>query len=178
MKGNCRVLPGALRATFAASVLVLAGCSTAGKGAKPQAPPRPAAVQHPQRPQPEIIEPAGPWAFQSLPFAGMVWEWLGNLTPTETMKVEQPDKYLLKLKSDGWFEVQTDCRQGEGMYETRDQRIAMAVVRLTDAACPPGSHHDLYLKSLESAGSFRMTGEKLYFDMTNEAKTMVFWRIK
>jgi hypothetical protein len=174
MKGR----PRALCATVAASVLLLTGCSSAGKGAKAQSSSRPVAVKHPQRPQPRVSDQERPWAFPSLPFAGMVWEWLGNLTPTETMKVEQPAKYLLKLKSDGWFEVQTDCKKGEGMYETRDQRIAMAVIRLSGAVCPPGSHHDLYVKSLESAGSFRMAGEKLYFDMRNEPKTMVFWRIK
>lgn len=175
MKGGSRGPRLALRAVLAASVFILLGCSTAGKGAKPQAPAQKAEVN---RPQSRVSEPAEPWAFPALPFAGMLWEWLGNLTPTETMTVEQPEKYLLKLNSDGWFEVQTDCNRGEGMYETDDQRIAMAVVRLTDAPCPPGSHHDLYLKSLESAGSFRMIGEKLYFDMKNEAKTMVFWRIK
>lgn len=113
--------------------------------------------------------------FSSLSFTGMIWQWLGNLIPTETLKVDQPGRYTLKFRSDGWFSLQADCRQGEGIYETSGRRIAMAVVKLTDAVCPPGSRQDLYVNSLESAGSFRTTGDRLYLQMRREARTMVFW---
>ncbi len=47
------------------------------------------------------------------------------------MRIEQPAKYTLELRSDGWFNIRTDCGEGEGMYETRNQRIVMAVVELS-----------------------------------------------
>jgi heat shock protein HslJ len=182
MTGYSRPWHAGLRAALAASAIiwVAGGCSTKAKGAKPQVQASPAVVAQRQRPHADATnaEEVLPLVYEQLPFTGAVWEWLGNLTPTETMKVTQPATYLLEFKPDGWFNVQTDCNRGEGMYEISDQRIAMAVVKLADASCPPGSHHELYLKSLESAGRYRMSGQKLYFDMKGEAKTMVFWRRK
>lgn len=160
--------------------LLCDGCSGPPKRVKSQVPTVPVAVKKRPRSQPSapVIDEIQPPDFPSIPFTGMVWEWLGNLTPTDTLKAEPNGRYTLEFYSDGWFKLQADCRQGEGIYEISGQRIALAVVKLSEADCPPGSHHDLYVNSLESAGSFGKTGDKLYLHMRREAKTMVFWTRK
>jgi len=163
-----------------AVVLAPIGCTTKGEGAKPPVPARQIVVKKRHPPQSDTLDRYDdqPSDFDSASFNGVVWEWLGNLTPADTLRVEQPAQYTLELRSDGWFNIRTDCGEGEGMYETRNERIVMAVVELNNGTCPADSYHDVFVQSLEAAGSFRLAGDRLYFDMRREAKTMVFWRSK
>lgn len=111
------------------------------------------------------------------PFTGVAWHWLGNLAPDETDKVEHPDNYTLELRPNGWFGFRAACKVGSGMYEISGERIALAVINVTpEKPCRADAHADRFVKSLETAGRFRLAGDKLFFDMRREAKTMVFWK--
>ena len=103
------------------------------------------------------------------------WVWLGNLTPTESFKVDRPNRYRLSIKANGWFEVQADCIKGEGLYEAHGNRIALALVERQGEGCE-NSHKNLFFSSLESAGSFRLVGDRLRFLMKREKLEMVFYR--
>jgi hypothetical protein len=111
------------------------------------------------------------------PFTGIAWRWLGNLTPKDVGKIEHPEQYTLELRPNGWFNFKADCKAGTGMYEISNGRITLAVIKVNRAKpCPAGPSADDFIASLGAAGSFRFAGEKLYFDMKHEAKTMVFWK--
>lgn len=160
-------------------LLLLAGslCACAGKAGGE--PPQHAPVVHSyKRAVITTEESPAPADHATIENTDPVWEWLGNLTPEQTMQIEKPGNFVLKLKPDGWFEFQTDCKRGQGMYETTgDHRIALAVVDLAPGTCPRDSRHEIFLNTLESAGSFRIAGDRLYLDMKREKKTMVFGRL-
>jgi hypothetical protein len=168
---------------------VASSCSTAEK--KPSAKPaivvkttsKPTVSEPPQPnyPSPEQIEEDEDETPTVDPAAALElsgdWVWLGNLTPTETFKVDKPNRYRLSIKPNGWFEVHADCVKGEGLYEASKDRIALALVQKEGSGCNL-SHHQLFLDSLESAGGFRLVGEQLRFRIKREKREMVLYRPK
>lgn len=103
------------------------------------------------------------------------WIWLGNLTPTTTFKVDQPDRYRFLVMFDGRFVIHADCVTGEGLFEARGNRIALTVAQQSGSGCE-ASHKDLYISSLESARNFRFVGDKLRLSNSREKLEMVFYR--
>ena len=103
------------------------------------------------------------------------WHWLGNLTPTETIKVDKPGHYKLNIRPSGWFEIQVTCIKGDGMYEAVGNRISFTLVQQSPETCNPPKK-DIFISSLESAGSFRIVGDRLRLKMSKEKREMVFYR--
>lgn len=165
---------------LAAVVAVAPGCS----GGRPPAGGKPAAfkVQRVDRqPEPpgeaELEDGAdydGPAVLRNLPLAGTKWEWQGDLGRDTFETVDEPSLYRLEFKPNGWFDFQADCKHGAGMYEATGQRIALAVIKASRAACRQGSRADDFLGALEAAKAFRQAEDKLYIELKREPKTMVF----
>jgi heat shock protein HslJ len=161
---------------------ILFGCAPSQHDAKPSAGKIGKMIVKRPRLGDDIALSAPPYEGSSAPranapFTGIAWHWLGNLAPRETDKVEHPDNYTLELRPNGWFGFKADCKSGSGMYEINGERIALAVINVAPPKpCRNDPHAENFVKSLETAGHFRLSGDKLYFDMKREAKTMVFWK--
>lgn len=107
---------------------------------------------------------------------GVSWIWLGNLSPAETVKTPVSARYTLELNGNGWFSIRTECGQGGGIFETSGARIVLVVLRPGEATCPNPGWDKLFVDTLEGAGSYRLTHDRLFLDMRREPKTMVFYR--
>lgn len=152
------------------AVAVAAGCSSA----KP-----PAAVLHvPAKPKHPVSwqddraeEPGTDDGFvyggpetqrKNLPLAGTRWG-LG-LGQFDGFGGEEAH-YRLEFKPNGWFDAQADCRHAAGIYEADGQRIALAVIKASHAACHKSSRAQDFFNALEAAKTFRQADGRLYLDL-------------
>ena len=168
-------------AALVAVAMVLSGCA--------KTKPRPVVMQVLAKPnrlgqEREASEEAGlddgtdyeePAVFRKdLPLAGTKWEWEGNLSPDHFEALDEPSRYSLEFKANGWFDFRADCKHGAGMYEANGDRIALAVIKASRPACRTGSKAGDFLGALEKAKFFRQAESKLYFELKTETKMMVF----
>jgi hypothetical protein len=109
-------------------------------------------------------------------FVGSTWVWMGDSIPGNHSKSSGSSEFALQLKDDGWFNFRTDCGEGSGMYEIYGQEIALAALHVIAQHCENADAHDRFLKILADTGRFRMSDDRLFFDMKHEAKTIVFYR--
>lgn len=123
-----------------------------------------------------VVGAGAPAADYPASLIGVSWNWLGNLSPAETLKNPVPARYTLELNGNGWFSIRTECGEGGGIFETSGARIVLVVLRPREVACPNPGWDKLFLDTLEGAGSYRLTHDRLFLDMRREPKTMVFYR--
>ena len=98
----------------------------------------------------------------------------GELKPQGFDGLNDLSVYKLEFKPNGWFDLQTDCRRGTGMYEANGGHVALTVIKLSPSTCHRDSRADDFLSALEAARTYRLNDGKLFFDIKHETKTMVF----
>ena len=111
---------------------------------------------------------------RNLPLAGTAWEWEDDLKPQAFDALNASSVYKLEFKSNGWFEIQADCRRGTGMYESDAGHIALTVIKLSPSVCRRDSRADDFLRALEAARTYRLIDGKLFFDIKHETNPLVF----
>lgn len=112
---------------------------------------------------------------QDLPLAGTKWAWEGSLGTDNFETLDDPSRYSLQFKPNGWFDFRADCKRGSGMYEAKEGgRIALAVINAGHRDCRGDSKAGDFIEALGKAKIFRQAEDKLYFELKAQAKTMVF----
>jgi len=111
---------------------------------------------------------------RNLPLAGTSWEWEGDLKPQVIENLNSSSVYTLEFKSNGWFEIQSDCRHGSGMYESHAGHIALTVIKFSPSVCHSESQADDFVKALESARTYRLNDGKLFLDIKHQTEPLVF----
>jgi heat shock protein HslJ len=111
------------------------------------------------------------------PLTGETWTWRElRLDDGHTIRIDQPDLYTLRFVSDSGFILRADCNRGGGTYTREENRLGLQVIRVTRAACPPGSLSDDYLRHLSEVYGFRTEGAFLYLLLRLDAGVMAFGR--
>lgn len=82
--------------------------------------------------------------------------------------------YRIDFNTNGWFDVQADCRRGSGIYEVKGVHIALALIKTDHSVCKLDSRADGFLNALESVRFYRLDEGKLIFDSKHESPVMVF----
>lgn len=151
-----------------------AGC--AGKPpAAPAATPKPAPTPKPAAPKSEA--PAGSARRDSYRVPGVpLWRWESWDRHGKTHLVSKPEKYTVQLLANGWLKFSAECLNGEGMYETHDDRIVIALTRTEAERCRPGPMAEHFMQSLESASHYQKTGSRLLLDLGRHEGGMSFSR--
>jgi para-nitrobenzyl esterase len=107
----------------------------------------------------------------------VVWEWVSTTTPVEEIKVDSPDRYTLRLGSDGRLALKADCNRGAGAYAvTGDRALTVKPIALTRAMCPPGSLSDRFAKDVGRATSYFVRDGDLYLELPVDSGTLRFRR--
>jgi heat shock protein HslJ len=107
----------------------------------------------------------------------VVWEWVSTTTPVEEVKVNSPDRYTLRLGSDGHLALKADCNRGAGSYAIGgDRALTVKPIALTRAMCPPGSLSDRFVKDVGRATSYFVKDSELYLELPTDSGTLRFRR--
>ena len=105
---------------------------------------------------------------------GTSWRWVSLVTPGETVKVAQPNRYLLGFQAERKLAVHADCNRAFGNYEAEDGRLVLRVGGMTRAMCPPESLSDRFVKELGAAAHYRFDKRALYVELRGDLGTMKF----
>jgi len=107
------------------------------------------------------------------PIVGVKWELIEIQWMNDTRDVvDDPAKYTLELKTDGAVSIRADCNSGFGSYTLDGSRLIIDIAGTTLAACPPGSLHDTYLRSLGQVYGFVLEDTFLYLSMRMDSGIM------
>ncbi len=107
----------------------------------------------------------------------VVWEWVSTTTPVEEVKVDNPDRYTLRLGGDGRLALKADCNRGTGGYAiSGDRALTVKPIALTRAMCPPGSLSDRFAKDVGRATSYFVRDGDLYLELPVDSGTLRFRR--
>ena len=125
----------------------------------------------------DIVEYYGPTQlYRNLPLAGTRWEWEGDVKPQGIDGLADSSVYSVEFNSNGWFDIQADCRRGSGIYEANGEHIALTVIKLSHSSCRHTSQADAFLSALETARTYRLNDSQLLFDIKHQTEIMVFHR--
>jgi heat shock protein HslJ len=109
------------------------------------------------------------------PIVGVKWNLIEIQWMDDTRdQVDDPLKYTLELKPDGVVSIRADCNSGFGSYTLEGGALTIDIAGTTMAACPPGSLHDTYLRSLGQVYGFVLEGEFLYLSMRMDSGILKF----
>jgi hypothetical protein len=103
-----------------------------------------------------------------------VWKWDSWTQHGRFHPVPNPERYTVQLLSNGWFKVAADCLVGEGIYETQNDRIVLAVTSLRRGKCRADSMADRFVQSLEAASHYHRSERYLSLDLRREDATLSF----
>ena len=122
----------------------------------------------------EELGTVDPSAENSPEITGIVWKWLGLVTPVEEIVIDNPDQYTFELSPDGTVTVTADCNNGAGDYVIDGNKLTINITSTTLALCEQGSHSDLFFRSLNEAALYFMENDLLYIDQAFDSGTMRF----
>jgi heat shock protein HslJ len=79
-----------------------------------------------------------------------------------SVNVDDPDKYILRLNPNATVDVTSDCNTGYGVYSlASDNRISIDLTGGTTKDCGEGSYSDLFFERLERAGTYELGGNDM-----------------
>lgn len=110
------------------------------------------------------------------PLRGTKWNWVSTQTPTGTINVPSPMKYVLDFLTDDRVAVQADCNKGSGNYTVSGNNLTFGGIAMTMMACPPGSLGTKFGQQLGAARLYKITGDRLSIDLADGGGTMMFVR--
>jgi len=88
-----------------------------------------------------------------------------------------PSRYTLEFDADGALSGQADCNRIHGRWTAAGTSMTLGPLAMTRAMCPPGSLSDRYVRSLESAVSWRVVADRLAIAMKTDAGILHFERL-
>ncbi|MGY6277261.1 META domain-containing protein [Methylomonas sp. MgM2] len=107
---------------------------------------------------------------------GKTWQWVGTVTPVETIDVKQPERYTLYFAETGRLEARFDCNSGGGRYEISEGKLSFGPLMATRMACPEDSLDYVFTKHLNDVDSFFVDGDSLYLELPADSGTLQFRR--
>lgn len=105
------------------------------------------------------------------------WRWESTQTPTEKITVSDSENYTVEFLPDGKINVQADCNQGRGSYQSDGKSLQFFSIALTRKACLKGSLDNRFLRGLEAARSYKIEENALLVDLSADSGSMRFTRI-
>jgi heat shock protein HslJ len=119
------------------------------------------------------VSPQGTGPGQAI--QNIVWQWESFTDPaTGPTAVADPTAYTVLFLPDGQVQIQADCNQAGGIYNTNGPAIGIVIGALTQADCGPGSMDDEFLRLLSAAALFFQQDGKLYIDLKYDSGTLQF----
>jgi heat shock protein HslJ len=107
----------------------------------------------------------------------VTWQWESLVTPVETVKPDQPDRYTIRFERTGRASVRADCNRGGGAYTvTRDRRLSFGPIALTRAACATDSLGDRFARDVGRVSSYFVRDGALFLEMPVDSGTLRFRR--
>jgi heat shock protein HslJ len=90
-------------------------------------------------------------------------------------RVAAPEKYTLQfLPADGKVTVRADCNNAAGSFLADAHNISISFGPLTQAACPPGSLSDQFIKEVGEVQSYLFDGNDLILGRKLDSGSMRF----
>ncbi|MFN8377536.1 MAG: META domain-containing protein [Anaerolineae bacterium] len=106
---------------------------------------------------------------------GVTWQWVGTVTPTDTITVPDSTLYTVTFLDDGSLGLRADCNVGNGTYTTADDStISIALGAMTLAMCPEGSLDATFTQQLSNVAVYSFQDGDLYIDLAADGGTMQF----
>jgi heat shock protein HslJ len=107
--------------------------------------------------------------------AGKVWQWREALIQDgSVITVEDPARYALEFTPDGKVAVRADCNRGFGTYTVDGTHLALSVLGLTRAQCPPDSLDDEFLRLLGQVSAYGFDGAELVLSLRSNTGMLKF----
>ncbi|QFY42072.1 META domain-containing protein [Candidatus Methylospira mobilis] len=161
---------------FAARLLIIlaflcaAGACTTAKPAKVATSAKKAPIR-PDVPAPDIYN-------DGTHLSNARWKWVTTVQAHDNKRhLLHLDNYFLELKTDGWFNVESPCFKGDGMYEAEDGRIALILLHSHPSKhCLHPESLTFFLKTLEAGSSYREDAERLSLYDKRGNNTLIFMR--
>ena len=162
---------------FAARLLIISAllcgacaCAATTKPAKVAIPAKIAPIK-PDVPAPDIYT-------DGTHLSSARWKWVSTMQAHDNKRhLLHLDNYFLELKTDGWFNVESPCFKGNGMYEAEDGRIALILLHSHPSKhCLHPDSLTFFLKTLEAGSSYREDAERLSLYDKRGKNTLLFIR--
>lgn len=121
-----------------------------------------------------------PRAERATGLVGTVWQWQEFQDSAEgdeasNIRVPDPVKYTLTLRSDDGADIQADCNRLSWTYTLEGSRLTFNTLGpSTLAACGEQSLDQRYLERLGNTATYVMADGKLYLNLKTDAGNMVF----
>ena len=107
----------------------------------------------------------------------VTWEWLSFTTPAEQVKIDAPERYTIRFEPDGRVALRADCNRGNAAYSVGPhRRLALGIIALTRAACPPGSLADRFVREIGRVTSYVLKDSELFLELPADTGTLRFRR--
>jgi len=94
------------------------------------------------------------------------WQWQGTVTPVDRITVPQPERYTIRLTSEGRVQAVFDCNRGGGDYEMTEGRLTFGPLLSTRMACPPDTQDEVFMRDLQRVQSFFVENGELFLELT------------
>lgn len=108
---------------------------------------------------------------------GVTWEWVELVTPVETVRVDDPAGYTLRLDDGDRVALRADCNRATGTATfAADGTVAFKPMAMTRAMCPPGSLSDRYVRELSRGARWFVKDGALFVDLPLDSGALRFRR--
>jgi heat shock protein HslJ len=128
----------------------------------------------------DTSEPGEPGPAEARVLVGTEWQWQefqdsADGDEAHHIRVPDPGKYTLTLRSDGGVEIGADCNQLNWAYTLEGASLSFNTVGPTTLAhCGDQSLDQRYLERLGNTASFVLVDGTLYLNLRADGGNMVF----
>ncbi len=102
------------------------------------------------------------------------WKWVSTLTPVQSIKASDPERYTVQFLKDGKVRIRFDCNKGGGNYTISQGNLTFGPLISTRMACPEDTQDALFVKDLQRVSSFFIEDGDLYLELSYDSGTMRF----
>src|SRR5206468_2185222 len=102
---------------------------------------------------------------------GHAWAWQGTeLTGSERMVPDAPERYTIEFQRDGRVQLRADCNRGGAEYAAGVNRsLSMTPAATTKIGCPPGSKGTAFVRQLGETDSYDFVNGDLVLTLKSHA---------
>ncbi len=104
-----------------------------------------------------------------------LWRWQSINDRKDEIIVDKPENYQIQFNPNGELGVKADCNGGGGTYKIKDDKLLISSIIRTQVFCGEQSLDGRFVKGLESARTFRVSGNFLFIE--SETGTLKFFRV-
>lgn len=103
------------------------------------------------------------------------WQWVSFHSGKEAFDIDHPERYTIAFEEDGRLAVRADCNRGSGtVYSSGPGAIRIRELATTRVLCPPESHYDLFVQSLDHAVLYFIQDGALHLERPVDSGTLRF----